>query len=454
VNRTWSVNALPWIQKKLDKDVKLEINHVYDDFKDANVFIFPSLKFNLNGLSWVVCSNFFTKHGSNIWSMEINESPRGNVHGFLLSAKENMKKLRHILKSVPNLKKLTLCFDWIPLSDPGKFIFNEQELLETTLPLVEHLQLDFSNPLSPGFLDGLFTLLPNVKTIAIGDGAEYTNQNWELFAISMKKLRIRAILQPHPNSEDRVPAGLWRALTALEGAPKLEELAMNIGIVPEEVKYLDLVQAQQDYINSQADNLEILSLEFGKCTELDENTPKFELPLLKNLKQAVFSSAEWPSSYGNYSLIPMEPDRMPNLRTLYFDPELMEANYEVFANAEFTTVEEVHLGKWNNNQNPNGIFILPEIGARFPNLRKITNLETSLDSNVMASIVLNLGNIEELELKILEHRGQMKSINLVISGVPIESAWALTQFGERLGYAALPSFIDPPGASLRDLKRN
>jgi len=173
---------------------------------------------------------------------------------------------------------------------------------------------------------------------------------------------------------------------------------------------------------------------------------------MKNLKTATFHHDCYPENDSNNPYLSVEPEHIPNLRNLRISPKTMQD--EFFANSTFASVQNIELCDWGFGD----IGLLPKIGSRFPNLRKLTNLEIRLNVTAIQTIVTSIPGIEDREIKILDRRGEdLPYFNLIIGGVPAEK-WALTkeQLADFLGYNSLPCWtdMDPPGPSLPDLKRN
>jgi len=236
---------------------------------------------------------------------------------------------------------------------------------------------------------------------------------------------------------------------------RLKELSMTL----DKDSDLTVLQAQQEFLSVQSECLEVLNLTINANDDYrTQHQHQVRFSVMNNLKKLSlqveplleFSSPSYEVLTNPLSSI--DPEHVPNLRTLAIHPELIAE----FADpvSVFPSIQEVNL--WIGN--PDNIdIIFPGLTAWFPNLKKLTGLEIGLNedelSNGMDLIAENLRNIADLELQMLPSEVPVDGFNLTISGVPVKSGWALSQLAEHVGYELLPSFFNPPGPSLRDLKR-
>jgi len=455
VNRTFNAQAVPWIQKKLKLAFVTsdEFTMFSDDFDSADVLPLQSLKIILQEMSLEHCHKFFRIHGSslrNLESHETNWDQKPDESHF----KESLKKLQYILRHASNMKRLSLNFADLPKLVPGLFDFGKGE--KVTLTQVERLMIRWTGSLSKRFLNGLVTLLPNLKIIQLD--VLYTSENvqdWKAFSkflqqcLSLQTLYFTTELE-HPETR-----ALFRSMTT-KGSPKLQELKIYVRVYLNTINnnYLRLLEAQEEFLSSQSNNLEVLRFVVKyvntRSNEIDPAQQKRQFPAMTNLRTATFDNLAYNENPASYPYFPLEPEHLPNLRTLCVVPKTMES--EVFADSIFTSVQDITLLKWHHSN----LGLLPKIGSRFPNLRKLTNLEIPVDANAMRTIVTNFSEIEDLELEICDRRGEdLPNFNLVIGGVPAEK-WALArdQWADCSGFdfLFLPTWIDPLGPSLRDLR--
>jgi len=321
--------------------------------------------------------------------------------------------------------------------------FNEKDKI--TLPHVESLKLDLYATLPDQFWEGFFSMLPGVRIIEV-DGSAY--QNWEVIANAMAKLKIHTFHHPCKYAEQSV----WGAM-AQKHSLKLKNLSMCLKI-DERDPHADVVlgklKAQVDFLKSQSESLEVLSLDVLTNTPYQYNF-QIQWPVMKKLKNAKF---HYGTSYGKDNIAKLEPEQIPELRTLSSTSRTI-TNRRFLADSLFPNVQEIKLLDWNLFCCP----LLRQVVSKFPNLRKVTNIEVRADCSEMELIFTNLGSIEDLELKLVDHAGynctsdKNFDFNLAVSGIPGGSNWVLSQLADRVGYEALALWIDPPRQSLRDLKR-
>jgi len=431
VNHAWNTRAIPWIQAKRKESLTLKNEDVPKfcaDFEKTLRFPLGKLRINLNSFSLDHCSKVFTQYGARIQVLKITESTGGCIAvDDELSIRENLQKLQFILRSVPNLKKLSLKLDLIPKADS----FDTDGM---TLNQVDSLGLSSPKaPLTEGVLKKLFTVLSNVKVLELEDFSP--DQDWTVFADSLQKLKVHTIDSKFFLESER-PAH-YKSLST-ETSPRLLKLVMWVKPVLGLPNPVQLLEAQEELLRAQSDCLEDLDLTFFREMK---HSRKLNLPVMTTLKSARFTCL----GLSRY-IDPIEPDQLQSLQKLTIFPTMIATT---FANASFTSVQEIHLGICRTET-------LPVITTRFPNLRKLTGLETCPDENSMEAIVTNLQNIEDLEIRIINSASdrQLKNFNLFVSGVHPENEWVLNQIAESVGFAALSSFIDPPRPSLRDLKGN
>jgi len=295
------------------------------------------------------------------------------------------------------------------------------------LPHVNWLELGWGIPLSQEFLVAFFAMIPNVRELEVGN--TLSTQDWEVFVEALYPLNVRTISLPF-NAQ---PGALWGAIAA-DDSIFLDNTNTNSD------NDLELLEAQEELLRSQSTSLEVLNL---MCFASNRNygQPRLDFPVMENLKTLTLSDNM------SYPIDDLVPDQLPKLQTLQLGPRTLASR--IFEDTVFSSVLNINLITLNSYN----IRVLGGIGARFPCVKKLTNLEIHLDTEAMENIVTNLRCIEYLELKILncDKSGPMKNINLVISGFPVQSGFALNQLADRVGYATLPSWIQPPGKSLRDL---
>jgi len=451
VNQTWNTKAIPWIQKNTQTSTyfsRHEFPMFCADFNSTEILPLGTMKVALEDMSWDDSHKFFTKHGSQLRNLEIK-------FVFGIDKPENLRKLKHILRHVPSLKNLSLIIGDTSKLDPGSFDLQLDEGENVTLTQVERLKLNVWSPLGQEFMSGLFTRLPNLKVFALIP----TNSNIQIWEGLSKFLEGSTSFQTFHCPYIGVEARVFLRSMVTQESPKLKELvmSMNIDLIlrPRDVSR-DLLQAQEEFLKFQADTLEVLNLTiFYKNTDRNFIGPqqKCHLPILKNLRTATFNYNANPENISNNPYLSVEPEHLPNLRNLCIFPRTMQG--EFFANSIFASVQKIELCEWGLGN----IGLLPKIGSRFPYLNKLTNLVISLNVNAIETIVTSIPDIEDLEIKIFERCvADFPNFNLIIGGVPAEK-WALAkeQLANCSGYGTLPcSFLmgtDPPGPSLRDLKR-
>jgi len=373
-----------------------------------------------------------------------------------------MKKIQVICSLTPNLKHLKLIVQFsMGEIFPDLSTFNEK--VKVTLPHVESLCLHLTNSLSKQFLDGLFTMLPNVRIIEVYGGYQVNLQVWEGFVNIMTKLNVhtfvRTVNHNYSVHLDLEEPGIWIAM-AQNRSLKLNNVSMflNIPVDADEEDAVRMMMAQEDFLKAQSENLEVLSIEVFEMFRRQINF-HVQWPVMKKLTKATFEYSKM-SEYtdGEEELwycpvFPLEPEKIPELKTLRINPRAISSG--LFANSLFPSVQEIDFFDCDRDLQCFPL-PLPQIVSKFPNLRKMTNIEVRRDLSYMETIFTNLGSIEDLELTIENNYDRAtQDFNYAVSGIPspVNTKWALSQLADRVGYEALPSWIEPPRPSLRDLKR-
>jgi len=417
----------------------------YSDFK--NTAILPVRSLGLWDNEWARdhILKFLTKHGSCISLLEIHVV--GDIQDNMLWPEVPMKKLQLICSLVPNLTRLNLIIEFGELEIfPDMFTFEE---FEVTLPHVKSLYLCSDTTLPKEFLDGFFTMLPNVRSIEVlGDNDHVVPQDWEAFVNAMVKLNVHTFEHSMTSRNVEQP-DIWIAM-AQNRLLKLNNVSMSLEMDDEEDGGggQEVMMAQEDFLKSQSKNLEVLSIDVPK---IDRNPINFriKLPAMEKLKEATFNYRNSGDNAGYYPVAPLKPEQLPELKTLHINPTAIFRGLFP-ALSLFPSVQEIEFFDWGNTCFP------AQIVTKFPNLRKLTNIKVSKNLYDMENIFTYFGSIEDLELKIVDNYDRAThDFNLAVSGIPgpVETSWALSQLAERVGYEALLSWIEPPQSSLRDLKR-
>jgi len=262
VNHLWNTKALPLIQEKKQRRVVVkpkDFPRFCEDFDKAQVLPFLELGITLERLSGDLCSQFFAKHGTDIRDLEIREHEKSKRITIPEEASiyENTNKLQCILRQVPNLRRLSLELRYLAKCAPDKLVIDEPDVI---LGQVKYLYLESSHAvLGEGFLNGLFKMLPSVRILALGCFS--ANQDWDVFAGALKKLKIQSIRNSDALTE---PAAFWNAL-AVKGSLLLKDLRIrlniNVNSNPDQ-HLLNVVNPQRKLLISQAECLEDLTLAY------------------------------------------------------------------------------------------------------------------------------------------------------------------------------------------------
>jgi len=71
----------------------------------------------------------------------------------------------------------------------------------------------------------------------------------------------------------------------------------------------------------------------------------------------------------------------------------------------------------------------------------------------MNMLVNQFPHLEDLELKVFRYPGDgiTTNFNLLLSGVPVQCGWILSQIANQVGSTSLLNWVVPPGPSLRSL---
>jgi len=464
VNGTWNAIATIWIQDKMEKCVNVEhqdFPRFCADFEKTEVFPISHFTIYLPERRLDHISNLFTKHGSHIRCLEINEQLpetrelEANKH-YAITLK---KKLQQILLHVSNLRKLTVSLNAFPMLFPDQFIFDEQEHVGLTLPLVEHLRL-ICHELGPIFLNGLFAMLPNLKILEIGFMP--VRQDWNIFVSALHNRMIHTIYVLIDNKS----VALWRAMSGPD-FPRLKQLYMNIKAESDSTEVAQLLEAQEEFLRYHSESLEILELTVCQYDKNYDNPPRLQFPVMPNLKTLSLNFESGSNGTLSYPLVPIQPYTVPSLRVLKSESIQVTLNQGILDDSAFTSVQEFNLTSVGIG-NFRGPDTLLKITSQFPNLKKLVNFTSLLRINdrfiglplfanrsVLERIVQTLFNIEHLEWFIVHHPDDMKTVvNFVLSGIPSESGWALSQLTDRVGYEALLYWINPQPYSLCGLRRN
>jgi len=234
----------------------------------------------------------------------------------------------------------------------------------------------------------------------------------------------------------------------MNGAPRLKELSMSLATDSGE-GFHELLQSQQELLEYLSESLENLTLRLRNYDFLYGNEPRLELPAMKNLIRLTLRSEG--SGVGNYSIVPIEPEQIPKLRTLLIDPVMINDGI-VFAKRTFISIEEVNLASWPPERRLN--YDAAVIVQMCPNVKKLKK-----DSNLvpfdLKYLVQKGPNLEYLEFNIVEIRGYREDkFNFLASGFPFEIEWVLYQLAEHIEINQLMNWIRPPKVdpSLRDLR--
>jgi len=210
------------------------------------------------------------------------------------------------------------------------------------------------------------------------------------------------------------------------------------------------VESQQELLQSVSNSLSELRFindEIQDESNNVENPVNLQLPIMKKLKVLdciLQYESTAPGLTPFYTIIPIQPEQVPILHTLSIDHTILGS---VLAGSTFATVRELFL----QSNRPN-CDVLPALGLRFPNLRKLEGLCTELNERDLDLLLPVLENIEELTLTIMHHSAA-KNFNLFISGVSMECEWFLRQMENCVGTESILSWIQSPRVSIRDLER-
>jgi len=443
INQYWNSKTISWIQKKKISPVEIpesEFPKFIADFNNTTELPFTKLHIYISSMNLEQCSMVFTKYGASIQDLKIQEL---NRFQFEEEVQENIEILKCILKNVPNLERLSVCFGQTLKLISDQFIFNQHELV--VLPKVEFLRLSTNSliegPMSQGFLDGLFTMLPNLKILQLED--MYYDQDWTVFVGALRNPSIRSM--EFKFVLNQIP--LLRAMSS-ERAPKLKQLTMWLGKNSND-NLGQVIQSHRALLEYLSDSLEDLSLTLKIYYGYINEEPRLEFPTLQKLKTLTLRSYD-DGIMGFYSIVPIEPHRVPELEKLLIDAVML--NVSIFGRSSFSSVQEVIIDSWDlGNQNMHdSLDVLREIGFLFPSLRKLRNLETSLDAKDINMLVNDFPHLDELELKIMRD-GITTNFNLLMSGIPIQSGWLLSQIANQVGSISLLKWVVPPGPSLHGL---
>jgi len=192
------------------------------------------------------------------------------------------------------------------------------------------------------------------------------DQDWTIFVGAMRNLNVHTInVQEWFNNVHQTP--LFRAMST-EEAPKLKKLSMFLGTKSND-SIEQMLQSQQQLLNSLSGSLEDLSLTLRNYYGYMDDEPRLEFPTMTKLKTLTLRSVD--EGMDSYSIVPIEPNRIPELQTLFIDAVIL--NGRVFVRSSFSSVQEVNFGEWDleNHNFMDDFDALREIGFLFPSLRKL-----------------------------------------------------------------------------------
>jgi len=311
------------LQKNKYPDLRVfsqNMSNFYSTFEKSEIFPFTLLWVCVDD-SFEECLKLLKKYGSSILHLRL-EIPVPSVHTIL--KQEDLQNCKRVLEHVPNLKALSLL---IYRKEGLGYEQQQNVLLDLKLPSVESLEIQAFLKLSLEFLTNLFTMVPNVNQLEFG-GCD--DNNGESLALALQNLKLRR--QDDLYTPERIKA--------IERTQKLKELSMYLAVT-NTPRRMEPVNQQRDFLKSQADSLEFLSLTTGTMITIsvladdydddeedDQNEAgyisKLQLPIMKNLKRAEFHL----ESHGKglpFPIVPLEPDQVPNLKSIWICPGLISA---------------------------------------------------------------------------------------------------------------------------------
>jgi len=381
----------------------------------------PCINFRLLSLTKLdveCCAKFFTQHGPDIRNLIIVDPPLEESHSqsYLRSmARMNLRKIQVILRLTPDLKTLNLRLWNCPrhLNSSSEMDINDQ--IPFNFPTLQILTIfmQWTNLFTWDILNRVVEVSPNLRVLIVPHWAELEAEGQVMDAVreTISKLQLRGALF---NCYRWWGIPIYRVVADTHQKLKSLGLSLESGVN----QTWEVVEAQEELLQSQADHLEDLFLSNGSYEPDDnnENALKLRLPVMKKLTSAelcfyhMFPGLD--STKVPFNLDPITPDQVPSLRKLHlYTPYL---GLGVIADSPFRTLTQLILQDQEHDYYPGA---LAQVASRFPNLKKLHNLcilNLSLsDVTLMAS---SWPDMEDLFLTLKSDRPQT-DFNLVLSGV-------------------------------------
>jgi len=349
----------------------------------------------------------------------------------------NLNKVNSVLRQTPNLKRLALVLGNITCPFQALSPSTEMETTVVDHPLFRFPQLEiltisfrWTSPFSRKFLYEILTMGPNLRVLVMADCflLEESQKDvvLDMMLEALKKLSLKGVVL--------TPNGLPGGVPIYGAVARTQQLkSLGISLQSGAAQTWEVVEAQQDLLESQADHLENLYLFNGwfEPGENNENVPKLRLPVFKKLRSLSVNfyqlyAERLDPEHVPFNIQPLTPRHVPNLRKLnLYTPYL---GLGILADCSFRTVTQLVLQNWGYYP---GALLL--VASRFPKLKKLQNLGIlNLSSSDTALMGSSWPDMEDLTLTLRSDRPQT-DFNLVLSGAKAEWDWRRCEEGRVQG---------------------